>query len=108
MSPPTAKRLRSDQTNPYQTNWRHVPMLDTQRRDALISAAIAAGKFAPDRREHYRQMYDRDPGGTELVLAALTPGVPPVPVASFNSPHTAELFPDLARGHRHTPRPATA
>lgn len=42
------------------------------RREHLISAAISAGKFTAERAAHYRAQYDKDPAGTERLLAALT------------------------------------
>lgn len=86
-------------------------MLDPQRRDYVLDHAIGAGKLPQSRREHYRQMYDRDPAGTETVLAMLAPGLPGVTrpaAAGFNSPHTPELFPDLVRGQRGRHGPGTA
>ena len=49
----------------------------SSRRDQLISAAIQAGKFPPERRAHWQTVYDRDPAGTEQVLAVLAPGLMP-------------------------------
>jgi hypothetical protein len=42
----------------------------THTRERLLDAAVAAGKFAEERRAHYRALYDRDP-----VVAAATIGV---------------------------------
>src|SRR5947207_6772150 len=78
-------------------------MLDTKRRDAAITAAIASGKFSESRRAHWQAQYDRDPAGTEQTLAALASGLvaAPVPAAQpFHSPFTPDLFPDLAPGQR--------
>lgn len=61
------------------------------RREYVLDTAVAAGKFAESRRAHYRQMYDRDPAGTEQLLAALAS------VGSEKPPYPRELFPELAR-----------
>jgi hypothetical protein len=46
-------------------------MTDTIRRDALIAQAVTAGKFSQERAAHYAAQYDRDPAGTERLLASL-------------------------------------
>lgn len=61
------------------------------RREYVLDQAIAAGKFGEARRAHYAALYNRDPAGTEQVLAVLasaTDGEPPYP---------RTLFPELAR-----------
>jgi len=58
--------------------------LARQDRDDAIRAAIGEGRFSPSRREHYAQMWDRDPEGTRILLTAsadqggLAPGLVPV------------------------------
>lgn len=84
-----------------------------QRRDYLISEAIRAGKFTAARAQHYRQMYDRDPAGTEQLLAALAPAGTALAAAGAlaghpgpqaePAPYPRELFPELARHDRHAP-----
>jgi hypothetical protein len=81
-------------------------MNDTTRRDYVLSEAIAAGKFGESRRAHWQGQYDRDPAGTEQVLAALV-SVHPEP------PYPRSLFPELDRrqqrpGRAHATATATA
>jgi hypothetical protein len=53
------------------------------RRDELIAAAMAEGRFGRARRDHYARMYDTDPEGTKHLLTAsaedggLAPGAVP-------------------------------
>jgi hypothetical protein len=61
------------------------------RREYVISEAVRAGKFSESRADHYRQMFDADPPGTERVLAALASALP------GEHPYPPELFPELAR-----------
>jgi hypothetical protein len=46
-----------------------------ERRNQVIHAAIAAGRFPEARRQHYSEMYDRDRAGTERLIAGLE-GIP--------------------------------
>jgi hypothetical protein len=46
-------------------------MSDPTRREAVLADAVRAGKFLPHRVPHYRTMYDRDPAGTEALIAAI-------------------------------------
>lgn len=51
-----------------------------QDREALLGAAVRAGKFSRERQEHYRALFDADPKGTRELLAAMAPvlaGEPP-------------------------------
>lgn len=48
-------------------------------RERVLAAAMAAGKFAPSRLDHFRSAWDADPEGTEeLVVNKLAEGVVPV------------------------------
>lgn len=67
--------------------------LETQDRDSTIRAAIAAGKIAPARREHYELAWQSDAEGTKQVLAALAPGL--VPVAATGYAGDGETVGDL-------------
>jgi hypothetical protein len=74
-------------------------MTDTARRDYLIGEAVAAGKFMAERAPFYRERYDRDPAGTEQVLAMLAPAL--AGVAGLEpAPYPRELFPELDRRAR--------
>jgi hypothetical protein len=48
----------------------------TAHRDAVIRAAVKARKILKSEAKRYREMYDRDPVGTQQLLAKLTPGPP--------------------------------
>jgi hypothetical protein len=75
-------------------------------RERTVDTAIAAGKFAPSRREHWLRIYEADPEGTAQVLAGLTPGA--VPVSDLGVPggddptwvdtEFANLFPPAGKG----------
>jgi hypothetical protein len=49
-----------------------------RERDEFIAAAMAAGKFAPSRRQHYTDMYNADPQGTTELILAMAPNMVPV------------------------------
>jgi hypothetical protein len=42
----------------------------TAQRDSVIAAALAEGRFAPARREHYERAWQADPEGTRHLLTA--------------------------------------
>src|SRR5918992_5616014 len=81
----------------------------SSRREQVLNAAIAAGKFPESRRATYAAMYDRNPAYTEQVLATLAAGVAPPAAATGPAPHpmphTASLFPELRYARR--PGPAS-
>jgi hypothetical protein len=68
-------------------------------RDAHIDGAIAAGKFAPARREHWVKSWEADPDGTKTTLDGLEPGLV-VPVAAAGRTG----FPDEGQPRRHLHR----
>lgn len=47
-------------------------------RDRIVNDAIKAGKIAKSERSRYKEMYDRDPVSTRLLLSKLTGCPPPV------------------------------
>lgn len=59
-------------------------------RDTLIAEAVKAGKFLPSRIQHYQRLFDADPEGTKVVLAALAP-VPGI-AATATSPSNSEAM----------------
>ena len=73
----------------------------TARRDRDIEQAVMAGKFPAARVPHWQRLYDRDPEGTQVVLASLTPGVVPTqdigvpggPMAAQEAEDYERLFP---------------
>jgi hypothetical protein len=52
-------------------------MPDPVRREQVLAKAVQEGKFPPSRVDHYRALYETDAEGTEKLIAALTPGLPP-------------------------------
>lgn len=69
-----------------------------QRGEALIDAAIQAGKFAPARREHWVKLFGADPQGTEQVLATLAPGAIPLAAVGTSLPGPGSEFGAAAGG----------
>jgi hypothetical protein len=57
---------------------------ERSNRERAVDDAIAAGKFAPSRREHWLRVYEADPEGTTNLLAGLTPGQ--VPTSDYGMP----------------------
>lgn len=49
-----------------------------ESRERLVSAAVADGRVAPARREHWLEALKADPEGAEASLKALAPGLIPV------------------------------
>jgi hypothetical protein len=75
--------------------------MQKSRRDAVISQAIECGKFAPARREHWEQLWDVDPVGTEKQIKDLSAGLVPLQASGYPGTETAEqdeqyyrLFPE--------------
>jgi hypothetical protein len=68
-----------------------------ERRNRVVEAAIEAGKILPERRNHYRAAWNRDPVATEALLRELAPGLPLA--ASASAPEDeglpASWFPSL-------------
>lgn len=65
---------------------------ERSNRERAVDDAIAAGKFAPSRREHWLRVYEADPEGTTNLLAGLTPGQ--VPTSDYGMPGVGD-GPDL-------------
>lgn len=75
---------------------------DTESRDRITAQAVRDGRIAPHQRQHFRQMFDRDPQGTNTLLTAtvekggLMPGTIPIEArGSDPSPDmtTSEAYP---------------
>ena len=73
------------------------------RREQLLGAAVAAGKFPENRKALYRRLYDADPAGTTRVIAELVP-LPDVSAALVSDEEIAAAaraaFPELSRRRR--------
>lgn len=52
-------------------------------RDSIIAAAIADGKFAPARREHWERLWDADPDGTRTQIENLAKGLVPLAASGY-------------------------
>jgi hypothetical protein len=52
--------------------------LEARERDDTIDAAIQAGKFAPARKQHWAEAWDKDPEGTRRDIESLAAGRIPV------------------------------
>lgn len=71
------------------------PAPNAAERDALLSAAIKAGKFREASRSRYAALYDRDPAAAKRLIARL-PAAPTEPeLASSQQPRRTGLFPKL-------------
>jgi hypothetical protein len=68
-----------------------------QRRDAVISQAVADGRIPQSRADHYRASWDRDAFGTEQVLASLSPGLTPAQSSALFGPRDQDPMLDIAR-----------
>ena len=68
--------------------------IQRNRRDDTIRAAIEQGKFPPAREEHWRQLWDADPVGTEGQIKNLAAGL--VPMAATGYPGTETFEQDLS------------
>jgi len=58
----------------------------TIKRDRVIDAAVAAGKFTAKRTGYWRDQWDKNPAGTERAIALMAGGLtdPPVHVPTEN------------------------
>jgi hypothetical protein len=79
-------------------------MMQNTRRDNTINAAIKAGKFAPGRADHFRELWDADPDGTETLINGMSPGLVPLNASGYRGQETDEqnslygsLYPDDAK-----------
>lgn len=52
--------------------------------DQVIAKAVAEGKFAPARKDHWARLWDADPDGTRQVIDGLTKNVIPVDALGTN------------------------
>jgi ATP-dependent protease ClpP protease subunit len=76
-------------------------------RDQVIAQAVADGKFAPARKEHWARLWDADPEGTRTVIDTLAKGVVPMSEMGYGLDATGEdidaefahLFPAPRKGN---------
>lgn len=52
-------------------------------RDAVIASAISAGKFAPNRKEHWEKLWDADPDGTRAQIENLAENLIPLAASGY-------------------------
>ncbi|HMJ03252.1 MAG TPA: hypothetical protein VK506_09935 [Conexibacter sp.] len=64
---------------------RSTTAANPRERDRIVNDAIKAGKIAKSERSRYKEMYDRDPVSTRLLLSKLTGCPPPVTAARRRS-----------------------
>lgn len=57
----------------------------TEARDRLIDGAIATGKFAASRREHFIALYDADPEGTREIVNTLAENTVPIAELGYDA-----------------------
>lgn len=57
---------------------------DRDERDDVIAKAVADGKFATARKEHWAKLWDADPEGTRTVIDGLTKNVIPLEALGTN------------------------
>ncbi len=70
---------------------------DTDAAATAIDAAVKAGKIAASEAAAYRQRYDRDPAGTERLLARLASSHIPTAACVGERPRGTGLLPELTR-----------
>jgi ATP-dependent protease ClpP protease subunit len=58
--------------------------LRVRERDEVVDQAIKAGKVALSRREHWQNLWDKDPEGTRSALNELKPNMIPVDLAGYS------------------------
>ena len=58
-------------------------------RERVVSAAIAAGKFPPSRRQHYEALYDASPDVAKQTIASLAALLPPTAASADPPPGPA-------------------
>lgn len=80
-------------------------MMQRDKRDSVIAAAVQSGKFAPARVEHWKRAWDADPEGTESQINNLSPNLVPLQASGFPGMNTREedetyfsLFPEEKKG----------
>lgn len=97
------RRLQEDAAQGVQA----MAEIQKNRRDTVIAAAIADGKFPPARREHYELMWAGDPVGTETHIRSLAAGIIPLQASGYAGTETYEedqrylaLYPEDAPADR--------
>lgn len=64
--------------------------------ETLLDAAVDDGRISETRKPHYRALHDRDPLGTERVLASLAPGPRPGNRPSDSRGYPSSWLPEIA------------
>lgn len=72
---------------------RAVHALHLAERDTILASAVADGKFAQARKDHFERLWDKDPEGTRKLVDKLAPGL--IPMASVGSAGEFAGDPDL-------------
>jgi ATP-dependent protease ClpP protease subunit len=96
--------------NEQQVRIKRLEAADARRRrderDQVIAQAVADGKFAPARTEHWARLWDADPEGTRQVIDGLARNVIPVAALGYDADRDgvdideefASLFPPAQKG----------
>jgi hypothetical protein len=77
---------------------------EAQRRDTVVANAVKEGRISPAQRASFAAMFDKDPGGTEILLTAavdkggLMPGTIPVTAMGID-PSPADLHAEAYPSH---------
>lgn len=77
---PTQLAALQDSARKGETAWAQ---LRRNERDGVLDEAIKLGKFPPNRRDYWVQLWDRDPDGTRDAVNALAANVIPVLSAGY-------------------------
>jgi hypothetical protein len=72
------------------------PRFDPRRRDQVIAAAVAAGKFSVDRVGFYASLWESDPAGTERLITNLAAVGSPSSRAALDFPDPTGVGADIA------------
>lgn len=77
---------------------------DRNDRDQVLTQAVKDGKFAPFRKDHWAQLWDKDPDGTRQVIERLARNLIPVTASGYADSDAdidaeyASLFPPTGKG----------
>jgi hypothetical protein len=107
-----------------ETIWLEQEQLEVMRmspdvvRETVLERAVATGKIPPERRDYYREQYQRDQPGTVHLLASLAPGVKPSDAKKLANAERQQdedvltaarnVFPELRRRTRSLPPPVAS
>lgn len=89
---PTAAGTMSIDVSAWQAQQDRIQRLEAadakrrrDERDQILAQAVADGKFAPGRVEHWVRLWDADPEGTRLVIDGLAKNVIPIAALGYDA-----------------------